>query len=496
MFGNLHRRSSSATSTGSEDGLAAAVAARGALHPAGRTVLAVVGVVAGVALFVTGWIPGPFAGGEAIAQLSPDDIYLPLTGQDARYDSLVLPPTSLPATATPTPTATDVPTATATPLPTATPFVCGDLPDRVRVTNIDLNGEEIRVPARGAAFWTTFPVITVPRGAGAWVGWSSIDEAIHLTPLDEDDQRDGADWVVQGSEIRGLVTHSDGGVALLVGRPPGMFLVRLDAQGETMWETQLFGQNGQRAGSKYIVEWPRESRLLWDGRQYAAYVGHTNNFGAQGEHQGDLLWFFDGEGAKLEVEDGWDWGCSHSLDLRLAHNGQRLGPVCLSDAYPSKGFHLNHNEKELRKEPTGDGSGRSGARLGGWVPLRRDGFLLSFASPTGRPGGLRDIGMLRVDSDGGVGPVTWLTSSEGVAEDGPHLASYGRNFLAGWTVETSTILAEVDASGAVLEGPAETKLWIQPKDDFTTVQGGDVLLSVASAPRTELMIQRIQYCQR
>ena len=454
-------------------------------------------VVVGAAIATTS-LPRLSAAPAAQAESSAIRVHLPMAVAETSFDGLHRPPTAIPATATPLPTATNTPTPTNTPPPTATPFVCGDLPERISVSNVGLGGAEIRVPARGSAPWTTFPVIAVPRGDGALVGWSSTDEVIHLTPIDADDQRAGPDWTVPGHEIRGLVAHNDGGVALLVGRPPGMFLLRLDEQGEQLWETQLFGQNGTRSGAKFITDWPRESRLLWDGRQYAAYVGHTENFGGRGTHQGDLLWFFDAEGAKVagESQEGWDWGCSHSLDLRLAHNGSRLGPVCLSDSFPEKAFMFNHDEKRIKREPTGDGRGFSEARLGGWVPLRREGFLMSFASPTGATGGQRDVGVVKVSNDSTVGAVRWLTQSPNIAENNPHLTSYGRNFLAGWTVDTKTWLAEIDVDGAILEGPSETSTWVQSKDDFITVQGGDALLVVASEPRTELMLQRVQYCQR
>ena len=178
--------------------------------------------------------------------------------------------------------------------------------------------------------------------------------------------------------------------------------------------------------------------------------------------------------------------------MRLAHNGTRFGPVCLSDSYPKPGFHFNHREKMLRPEPSGDGMGNSKARLGGWVPLA-GGFLMSFASPEGRAS--TDVALLEVDNRGGVSTPRWLSDTPSVNEDAPHLARYGQNaFLASWTSGQELMLAEVDADGEILGGPAAAPAKVAARDDFQTMADGSVAWATAWDDMSKLKVVRVAAC--
>jgi hypothetical protein len=396
-----------------------------------------------------------------------------------------------PPTVAPTPVPTE--TATPSPTPTATPFVCGPLPERVRVRAIDVSPLEVRVSSgRGR---TTWPIYLAPLAdGGAKVAWADSAGSVHVTTLDAQDQRVGPDATLTGDEVRGLVAHDDGGTALLVVKGVVLSLVRLDATGVQTFRKDLIGLLPQTTvGSKWVDDWGHEARLDWVGRQYVVYSGHTQFFGSNGKHQGDLLWLFDGDGNRVEVRGtGWDWGCSHSLDLRLAHNTTRIGPVCLSDAYPKPGFHFNHSEAMIRAEPSGNGQGGSDARLGGWVALR-DGFLMSFASPEGRAS--TDVGLIKVGNDAKIGPPHWLTDTAAVTEDGPHLARIGRDeYLASWTADARHLLAVVDEAGTLLDGPAETTARVAPRDDFQTLPDGDVAWAAAWDNLSQLKVVRVDAC--
>jgi hypothetical protein len=334
-------------------------------------------------------------------------------------------------------------------------------------------------------------ISVLPDGTGSRVAWSDGENGIHVTPLDATDRRAGPDVVLQGDEVRGLVAHDDG-VALLVVDGENLSLVRLGADGHRLFDTHLIGGGSHDvAGTKWMNEWTHEGRLVWSGERYGAYAGHAQQFGANGIHQGDLLWFFDGSGERIETRADWDWGCSHSLDLRLAHNGTRFGPVCLSDSYPSKAFHFNHRETEIRKEPSGDGSGGSDADLGGWVPLD-DGFLMSFSSPEGRSSS--DVGLIHVHNDGSAGSATWLTDTSAIDESAPHLARFGRNLLAGWTADGSHTLAHVELDGSFVEGPTAVDARIWDMDDMVAAPNGDVVWAFAWDDLSELKVVRVSWC--
>lgn len=411
-------------------------------------------------------------------------VYLPLAARD--QDVLDRP-------VVPTATATRTPTVAPTPAPSPTPtvFTCPALETRLQIREIDVYPLEVKV--KRGRYEGTSPIFIAPDavGDGSHVAWSDTDGGIHVTALDYYDLPAGARFDLEGDEVRGLVVHEDG-VALLVVRGDSLFLVRLDADGQVRFETRLVGGGAQDvAGNKWVDNWGHEARLVWADGRYAVYSGHTQQFGSRGKHQGDLLWHFDADGKQLDGRDGWDWGCSHSLDLRLAHNGERLGAVCLSDAYPTKGFHFHHREKEIRREPSGDGAGYSAANLGGWVPLA-DGFLMSFTSPEGRASA--DVGLIRVGNDASIGPVTWVTDSATVEESAPHLARFGKGYLAGWTADARHVVAVLDEALDVVEGPVALDAPMAARDDMVPFPTGDVVWAHAWDEYSTLKIVRVQAC--
>jgi len=414
--------------------------------------------------------------------------YIPLAIHGLPIDGLERPSTTMPS-----PTPSDTPT----PEPEPTEPPCGDLPERISVTAIDVSPVQVRVgESRSRMRW---PVYMVPRpdGAGAKIGWSDDEGAVRVTTTGADGLPALPDAVMDGDGVRGLVAHADGGTAMLRVRGKVLALVRLDRQGEISFAKDLVGLRPEtEEGSKWVDNWGHEGRLVWADERYGAYFGHTQYFdAARGKHQGDLLWFFDGDGERLTDREvgGWNWGCSHSLDLRLAHNGTRWGAVCLSDAYPTKGFHLNHREREIRPEPSGDMAGRSDARLGGWVPLS-DGFLMSFASPEERTS--TDVGLIHVANDATISAVRWLTETPDVNENAPHLARYGPDhFLASWTADDALTLAVVARDGAIVEGPATVDAHIGARDDMVALPGGDVGWAYAWDTMSELKVARVRYCE-
>jgi hypothetical protein len=334
----------------------------------------------------------------------------------------------------------------------------------------------------------------LPDGSGSIAGWADTTGRVHLTQLDRDFQRAEPDIVLDGEEIRGLAPHFDG-TALLVVRGDSLYVVRVESDGTVRYDKRLIGgESHSRPGSKWVDDWGHEARLVWDGERYGVYAGHTQYFGSKGKHQGDLFWYLDSEGERIvrDNDGDWDWGCSHSLDLRLAYNGTRFGPVCLSDSYPSKGFHFAHREAEIRKEPSGDAHGRSDANLGGWVPLE-DGFLMSFSSPEGRASS--DVGVVFVHNDAWVGDVHWLTDTRGVDESGPHLAAYDEQFLAGWTSGRSHTIAVVDRDGSIIDGPVEIEATIQDKDDMVTMLDGSVAWAFVDGNASRLKVAQVMSCR-
>lgn len=376
------------------------------------------------------------------------------------------------------------------PLPDAGTPPCPALASRVTVTEIDVSPIEVTL---GSDYpWSNNrPIHLAPLPDGsARVAWSGSDGAVHVTQLDANLQRVGPDFVVPGTDCRGLVAHADGHVVVLVRRAEKMALVRLAPDGTVVFDLTLIGDTAQtESGAKFINNWGHEGRMVWTGKSYALYFGHAMNWGAQGVHQGDLLTEVNTSGAT--VGGGWNWGCSHSLDVRLAHDGQNLIPVCLSDCYPQKAILYNHYGT-LRAEPTGDCGGYSQARLGGLVAAPGGGFFLSFVSPEGRT--TRDVGVLKADALGSPQWTKWLTNTA-ADEQAPHLARYGTRMLATWRDAAATQVAVVDLEGELLEGPVPVPVELAARDDLSTFPDGDVAWAHAWDDMTRLKVVRVRACE-
>ena len=359
------------------------------------------------------------------------------------------------------------------------------LADRLSVTPIAVS-PAVTVEGEG---WNPppLPVIlaTSPDGRAkvAWTDGSNV----HVTPLDAADQRAGDDILVEGTEVRGLVAHDDGSAVLVV-RGDAMVFERLSEAGTVQSSLPLVGGNSHETdGDRWIDDWPHQGRLAWSGTQYAAYFGQTGNHGSAGDHQGDHYSFISPDGALLD--GGWDWGCSHSLDERLTHNGNTFAPICTSDTYPGAGIWFR-NRVEISPEPSIDNMG-NGTKLGGLVPAA-DGFWLSFTSPENRSS--YDVVMIHVDNDGNPSGRVYLTDTS-VDEEYSHLAAYGDNLLAAWSTGTELTLAVVNTTGAVLEGPVVVSAQAGGFDDFATYPSGDVGWAYAWGDLSNLQVMRLTRCE-
>ena len=376
------------------------------------------------------------------------------------------------------------------------PPPCPPLAERLTVTEVSVAPEKVTVGSLGG-FSNDRPVHLSPiPGAAAGapaarIGWSAQSGPVRITSIDDTDHKAGADLVVEGSELRGFVAHADG-AALLVRRKDVMALVRVDAAGEAVFEVGLVGNQPQDVvGNKWIDSWDHQGRLVWTGEGYGVYFGHTQLWDS-GKHQGDMLRFYDGAGGL--VGGGWGWGCSHSLDVRLAAGTEGYGPVCLSDCYPGKGIYFNH-QTLVFADKTGNCSGSSNARLGGVVP-DGSGYWLSFASAEGRLS--RDVGLRWISqkSGGGIDSTVWLTDTADVDEQGPQLAAYGPYLLVAWVAGKERLLAVASrTTGEIIDGPISIEPRFGERGDFASWPGGDVAWAYSWDDTTTLKVVRVSWCQ-
>ncbi len=338
-----------------------------------------------------------------------------------------------------------------------------------RVEELDLAVRETRITLASAL--GPGPIFAAPDGEGTVVGWAAGGGSIHLTSVDGGGSPAGEDLTLAGDEIHGLAPTDDGIAALVFRQPDIISFVKVDRAGAPLFdELQLGGGDQGVTGNEWwqTIWFMGEGRLLWTGSQYAAYFQVRRLWEDGIAHVGDTMRWYGADGAS--ADGGWGWGCSHSMDQRLAISGDRVGAVCVSDCYPGQGMYFDHTT-EILLEPGGDCAGQIGATLGGLAPVA-DGFWLAWGSSAGRDG--HDVALVHVGLDGTVGTISHLTETAGENEDAIHLAPIGTGLLAGWRRAGVQRVARLDASGAI-EAEVESVLpSFRDHDDWFARPGGDV----------------------
>jgi hypothetical protein len=364
---------------------------------------------------------------------------------------------------------------------------CTDLASRVTETTISV----------GASVDTGWPISAVALpGDGAAIAWSTGTN-VYFTRVDAMGNRVGTDVMVEGTSAHGL-TASPTGLATLVRRTPSglsdeLWLVDVGASGTVNVNVQLTGGNmpglsGNNCtgiGDEFFDGFFRRGRIVWTGTQYAVYFTLQRCWPEGIAHAGDTFRLYDPNGT-ASVQ--WDWGCSHSLDVRLAQNGTAFAPVCLSDCYQTKGILLS-DSTVLSNEPSGNCAGDSTASLGGLV-AGGGGFWLSYTSKEGRTSS--DVGLVQITSAGAVGTKLFLTQNAD-DESAAHLGAFGDEMLAGWsTAGGMTMLERVDGNGNGIGSAEMVAPPLRQGDDFFTYTSGDVGWAYASG--SQLKIVRVRRC--
>ena len=347
---------------------------------------------------------------------------------------------------------------------TAEPFADrGRLAKRLQIFSVNVTADIDPGEGRDnpSSFWDgkeLRPVIYAPQpDGGAKIGWTDTEGTVHITPLDRHMRRCGVDMLLEGAILRDLVAHDDGSAVLTL-QEGGMHLTRICNQ-ETIFQKRLISNSSRE------IHW---GSLAWNGQTYGAYFALHG-----GGHEGDGLRFVSPEGEILE--GGWNWGVSHSIDMRLIPSGDRFFPVALSDAYPGTGFYFNHTAKRI-SYTWGNSSGGTGGRIGGVVAVG-DRMFMAFASKEG-------------------GRKHWSVALADFTKEAPHtqrvhryledadsdqinvkIARYGKDRLLISWVDSATEqrkFAVYNQQGK-RQGLAENlPVSAAPRSDFKTLSGGSV----------------------
>jgi len=330
---------------------------------------------------------------------------------------------------------------------------------------------ELTVVQVSTSITGTAPVFATAAANGDTViSWASAGQ-VRVARADAAGALVGSEVATPGDHVHGLAMNGDNYGLLVANGADELHLVELDAAGNTTVDTMLTGNSDHDVvGSEwyaYSQNFAADGgRLLFSGTQYIAYFQIFRRWPDLIAHTGDTLRFLDPSGNP--EGGGWDWGCSHSLDVRLALSGNDLAPVCLSDCFAQKAI-LFADSKQISAEPSGNCGGSSSAALGGLVAMGGN-FWLTYISLEGRSS--KDVGLAKLAIDGTLEETIWLTD-DAVDDSGAHLTAFEDGLLAAWKSGGAHYIAKLDASGAMVGAPFEVTTSFRDKDDFWSYPNGD-----------------------
>lgn len=298
-----------------------------------------------------------------------------------------------------------------------------------------------------------------------------------------------AERSVEGTAVYGLAANVDR-VAMLVSRGSDILaMVILARNGAVVSDQIVIGDvDHSVTNNEWFGNQLRNGRLAWTGTQWAAYYA-VNRLWPDGiAHYGDQLRLYEPDGSSFQMV--WGWGCSHSMEMRISHNGDRLGPICSSDCFPSKGVHFNHRGARLYTDEGGsDCAGRYGTTLGGSIPMP-GGFWVPFTATDDRSS--HDVAVVRITGTS-AGSVIWLTESSQNAT-ALNSANYGEHLLVAWNESGANHFVRLHGDdGTTLNGPRSIDLAsLGTASDFFNFADGDV--GWAQSMGTGMGLARLQVC--
>ena len=370
------------------------------------------------------------------------------------------------------------------------------------------------------------PAVMAPRSDGsALLAWTDKGtQSIKMASLTAGDVLAQTLPGVAGLEVHAMLATANGAALAVMANDPDIYsskycqssatpsnsvcgkmdLVRVDAAGTTLTRTTLTKKgNVDSVGAQFIWWYGHTARLATDGSKIGVYyrsalsTERPNVAGEVDIHAGDTLKFVDGATGGL-LSGGWDWGCSHSWSVRLAHNGTQWGAACHGDAYPNamqvaRFAGTSSNASSLQWLSGTDPAQRA---LGGLVPTS-GGHWLNYIESSG---GKLVLKLAKVPETGSaLTAVTTVTDATGIDATypfRPYMAAYGAGkLLMGWKAGGKLVLAVADATtGAVLEGPVTTTLAIDQFQEMTSTPSGDVVWAY-SPGGSKVQVQRVSACK-
>ncbi len=335
----------------------------------------------------------------------------------------------------------------------------------------------------GAGFGTAFAVTAIAgtqaqgqllhaaatSAGGAVVGWAGAD-GIHVTHVD------GAgnvinDTTVAGDQLFGLAAHDDGRAVMVSRGSDILALVILDGSHNPVSDQTIIGDVPHTVTeNEWFGPLIRQGTMTWTGTQWATYFAVQRLWNDGVAHYGDQLRLYEADGSSNSMV--WGWGCSHSMEVKISHNGEGLGAMCSSDCFPSKGVHFNNRGGQLWPDETGSNcAGQWGTSLGASVPIP-GGFWLAFTATDDRQS--HDVAIARVDGATPSAPI-WLTD-DAVDDRQLRATNFEDDVVLAWNAgNTNQFVIADGVSGAVSVGPVTVAgAVLAGSSDFFAYANGDI----------------------
>lgn len=385
------------------------------------------------------------------------------------------------------------------------------LSGRLTISSIEVD-EDIRYKQQG---YNRVPVdrriaFAVQRNGASRVAWLDNDLShVHVTPLSSAQVRIGADLVLEGSDLGGLVAHDDGFAVLTRRTDPGEPLTDPNVGGIAKAAFLVRVREGAEAfavpltGTKAITDYPAArrrdcaepalgGRLAYNEAKYGAYFtvhGCAGDLAAS--FYADKLVYVDPDGRY--VSGGWDWKCSINEGLRLLPEPDVFTALCMSDSQPHPGLVVVTGTQTTQLAAEETWKGYCAGQFGSVLRLA-NGYLVGWLSrgaavstDTGAVRATReapDIAIARLATDGTPsGAMSWLAETPDIAEANLHLASYGTDrILVVWDTITDlqckdgTCLGQYAGTHARLMDSSGT--FLTPDETIDAPPNGDDNLSV------------------
>lgn len=345
----------------------------------------------------------------------------------------------------------------------------------------------VNYAARGG--WGDRPnTIVAPLANGGYkLGWNETNGTAHISTLNSDLQV-VSEIALQDLDLRGLVAHDDGYVGVMAARDSyQMVVLRLDPDGNQVFETVLTGANPDPTQGKHLDElWCYRGRFITSGTHYAVHFAHIQEQG----HQGGYYAVLDFTGKKVKQND---WTVSHSLDQRLLYHQGQYFSMSLGDVFP-KGFHFENRTLGRGKViyPAKD-------QIEQWNPENANlGSMVSAGKNIGlivasKNGASKDLFYLLVDTEGRILKTTRLTNTSSINESVVRLVPYGKNLLVGWQENPSqTKVAVINYDGKFLNKPVVVNQPLPGNDELVAFRNGDVGWVVAKHGESTMSVVRVR----